>query len=345
MTVTGVALGVTLVILAVGLVHGFLFAQGQRNAAVTADILFAPPAATFGFGFSASLAATMPAETAAQIKRIEGVSEAVPIFQTLDGDRIIDGIDYDSLTRISAVRVVEGRPALRGQEVIIDRMAQRALHLRAGSQITLLERTFTVAGIYAPESLYRFKVPISTVQELIHRPAACSVIMVKINDPQKLAEVYNRLAERFPDNKMMLTRDLPALFAQGTPAMQVFLDTVVALSLMVSSILILLTMYSTVKEMTRQIGILKSMGASGQRIALEVVKQALALTFIGVLAGFLLSTLGKYVIEAFAPTSVILEPKWFLYVLILGLLSGAVGALYPAMRAASQDPVSALAYE
>jgi putative ABC transport system permease protein len=104
-------------------------------------------------------------------------------------------------------------------------------------------------------------------------------------------------------------------------------------------------MYSPVTEMTRQIGILKSMGASGRWIATEIIRQALTLSIAGVFAGFALSGAGKYIIEAFAPTSVMLEPRWFIYSLILGLLSGAGGALYPAVRAAQQDPASALAYE
>jgi ABC-type lipoprotein release transport system permease subunit len=45
------------------------------------------------------------------------------------------------------------------------------------------------------------------------------------------------------------------------------------------------------------------------------------------------------------PISVELEPMWLFYALALGLLAGALGSLYPALRAANQDPVTALAYE
>jgi len=221
----------------------------------------------------------------------------------------------------------------------------RALNLTLGSEIELLGRPFKVVGLYEPESLYRFKVPISTIQQFTHRPAACTMILVSVADGSSAEEVFRRLAEKFPENKLTLTRDLPALFARGTPAMHVFLDAVVALSITFSAILVLLTMYSTVKERTRQIGILKSMGASRRWIAAEVEKEALALSALGVIAGFILSLLGKYLIQGLLPTAVQLEPKWFAYSLALGLLSGAMGALYPAMRAAAQDPVIALAYE
>ena len=344
-TVCGVALGVALVMLAVGLVDGFLGVQAKRNAAITADILFAPAAATFGFGFSSSLSATMPVEIADRLFGVQGVKDAVPIYQYLDGARMIDGIDYVTFARISSARVVEGRPVRSGDEVMIDRVVQRALKLRPGSDVELLGRPFTVVGVYEPESLYRFKVPISTIQSFTSRQAACTMIMVKTADGSNVSDVYGRLAERFPENKLTLTRDLPALFARGTPAMQVFLDAVVALSIIFSTILMMLTMYSTVKERTRQIGILKSMGASRGWIAAEVEKEALALAAAGVIAGFVLSLAGKYIIQGLLPTMVQLEPRWFGYSLVLGLLSGAIGALYPALRAAAQDPVTALAYE
>jgi putative ABC transport system permease protein len=344
-TVCGVALGVALVMLAVGLVDGFLGVQAKRNAAVTAEILFAPAAASFGFGFSSSLSATMPSEMAERLLGVEGVKSAVPIYQYLDGARMIDGIDYDTFARISSARVVEGRPARSGDEVMIDRTVQRALKLRPGSNVELLGRSFAVVGVYEPESLYRFKVPISTIQTFTSRSGACTMILVKTADGSSVEDVYGRLGESFPENKLTLTRDLPALFARGTPAMQVFLDAVVALSITFSTILMLLTMYSTVKERTRQIGILKSMGASSRWIAAEVEKEALVLAAAGVIAGFLLSLAGKYIIQSLVPTMVQLEPRWFGYSVILGLLSGAIGALYPALRAAAQDPVIALAYE
>ena len=344
-TVCGLALGVTLVILAVGLVDGFLTVQAKRNAAVSAEILFAPAAATFGFGFSSSLSATMPVEFAGRLLGVEGVKSAVPIYQYLDGARMIDGIDYNTFAGISLAGVVEGRPVRSGDEVMIDRIAQKALKLKPGSYIELLGRPFTVVGVYEPESLYRFKVPISTIQSFTGRQSACTMIMVNAADGSRVEDVYGRLAARFPENKLTLTRDLPALFARGTPAMQVFLDAVVALSISFSTILMLLTMYSTVKERTRQIGILKSMGASSGWIAAEIEKEALVLAAAGVIAGFALSLAGKFIIQGLLPTTVQLEPRWFGYSVVLGLLSGAIGALYPALRAAAQDPVIALAYE
>ena len=112
-----------------------------------------------------------------------------------------------------------------------------------------------------------------------------------------------------------------------------------------SSLVILLGMYTTVTERTRQIGVLKSLGASRSWIAGEIQKEALTITLLGVLAGFIVSVAGKYAITRFTQLNVQLEAAWLLYALGLGLLSGLIGALYPALRAANQDAVKALAYE
>ena len=96
---------------------------------------------------------------------------------------------------------------------------------------------------------------------------------------------------------------------------------------------------------TRQIGVLKSLGASKAWIASQIEKEALLISLLGVIAGFLLSVAGKYIVQQVSPIRVELEVIWLLYALALGLLSGGLGALYPALRAANQDPVKALSYE
>jgi putative ABC transport system permease protein len=100
-----------------------------------------------------------------------------------------------------------------------------------------------------------------------------------------------------------------------------------------------------VTERTRQIGVLKSLGATRPWIALEVVKEALLISLFGVLAGFAACALGRYVLVRITPLNIDLEGTWLLYALALGVLSAAFGALYPAVRASGLDPVKALSYE
>jgi len=340
-TMVGVALGVVLVVLTVGIAHGFLHDQGRRNAAVTAEIMVGPPGSTFGLSLNPTL--SLPLDLVNQIQSIDGVKNVVPVGQYLSG-HVIDGIEFDSFTRVSEIRIVEGRPARSGDETIIDRIQQKRNKLKVGDEMEIFDRPFRIVGIFEPESLARIKVPLLTMQQFLNRPL-CSMLLVKLTDPSRQEDVAAQIKDRFPNHSVTLTRDLPILIGRGIPALQTFLRVVIALSIIVSSLVILLTMYTTVAERTRQIGVLKSLGASKFWIAGEIEKEALLISVLGVLAGSVLAIAGKFAITRLTPISVELEPLWLFYALGLGLLAGAVGALYPALRAANQDPVRALAYE
>ncbi|MEK6407438.1 MAG: ABC transporter permease [Acidobacteriota bacterium] len=340
-TMAGVALGVVLVVLTVGIAHGFLHDQGRRNAAVTAEIIFGPPGSTFGLSLNPTL--SLPLNLAGEIRSIDGVRAVVPVGQYLSG-HVIDGIDYDSFTRVSELRVVEGRPLQSGDEAIIDRIQQEQRNLKVGDEMDVFNRPFRIVGIFEPESLARIKVPLTTMQQFLNRQL-CSMLLVKLADPSRQEEVAAQIKEVFPEHSVTLTRDLPILIGRGIPALQTFLTVVIALSIMVSSLVILLTMYTTVAERTRQIGVLKSLGASKAWIAADIEKEALLISALGVLVGSLVAVAGKYFITHLTPLSVELEPLWLFYALALGLLAGGLGALYPALRAANLDPVTALAYE
>ena len=340
-TMVGVALGVVLVVLTVGIAHGFLHDQGRRNAAVTAEIIMGPPGSTFGLSLNPTL--SLPLDLVNQVQAIDGVRDVVPVGQYLSG-HVIDGIEFDSFTRVSELRIVEGRPVRSGDETIIDRIQQKRNKLKVGDEMEIFDRPFRIVGIFEPESLARIKVPLATMQQYLNRPL-CSMLLVKLTDPSKQEEVAVQIKDRFPKHSVTLTRDLPILIGRGIPALQTFLNVVIALSIIVSSLVILLTMYTTVAERTRQIGVLKSLGASKSWIAGEIEKEALLISALGVVAGSAVAVAGKFAITRFTPISVELEPLWLFYALVLGLLAGALGALYPALRAANQDPVTALAYE
>src|SRR4030095_8200987 len=165
-TMVGVALGVVLVVLTVGIAHGFLHDQGRRNAAVTAEIMLGPPGSTFGLSLNPTL--SLQLELAANIRSMDGVQDVVPVGQYLSG-HVIDGIDYESFTRVSDLRVAEGRPLRSGDEVIIDRVQQKRWKLRVGDKMDIFDRPFTIVGIFEPESLARIKVPLTTMQQFLNR--------------------------------------------------------------------------------------------------------------------------------------------------------------------------------
>ncbi len=349
-SIIGVAVGVVLIVLTVGLVRGMLRDRGQRDANIGVELMIRQG----GQGISlTSSDMTIAVSAVDEVSKISGIATATPVGQNLEmggegglGIRQIDGIDFSSFTAASRLRIVEGGPLPpTGDVAIVDIKYALDRKTKIGDKLNALGREFTVAGIYEPESGARIKIPLSTLQEALGAPDKCSMIFVKCRNPDEQELVAQRILEKLPDYRVIFTRELPTLFATGFSGFNVFLNLVKGLATVISLLVILLTMYSTVSERTRQIGILKSLGASKFWIAWTFEKEAILISLLGVLGGLAIAVIARLFLVYALGWKIDLEPSSILYASIAGLLSGAIGALYPALRAASQDPIEALSYE
>jgi putative ABC transport system permease protein len=346
MSILGVALGVALVVLNAGLVNGSQQERGRRESSVGAEIMFCRE-----FNPTSASSLSLPIQYADRLAQFKGVALVSPVGQHLKssntgiGFEFIDGVDYASYAKMSGLNILQGR-RLEGEfDVIVDETYARNNRVKVGDAISLLERQFTVAGIYGPERGPRIKINLTTLQKLLATPDACTLIYLKCVNPQDADAVARDINEALPDNKIIFLRDLPNFFAKGLPALNTFLRLVVGLSVVVSLLVIMLTMYTTITERTREIGILKSLGASKTFIVSAIEREALIICVFGILLGFVMSFALQFAIVRFTALIVEIELKWMLYAAGIGVVSGLLGALYPAMRAASQDPVKALSYE
>jgi putative ABC transport system permease protein len=106
-------------------------------------------------------------------------------------------------------------------------------------------------------------------------------------------------------------------------------------------------MYTAVMERTREIGILKSLGASKFYVVRLILRETLLLAIAGVIVGFAISELGRIGIVHRFPTLRVLpiNVRWAFYSALIALGGAMLGAIYPAFKAAQKDPIDALAYE
>jgi putative ABC transport system permease protein len=347
-SIAGIALGVLLVVFTVGLAHGVLRERGRREANTGAQILLRP-SGTLGLGGAQSF--TIPIEHAKELARVEGVSMAVPIGQSLDksdsgfGSRLIEGIPFDDYARLNNLTIREGRKLDKGDEVIIDARWKAENHVEIGSTMTIYERPFRIVGVYEPPSGARLKIPLATMQDQVGSENRCNAILIACDDPARQDEVGVRIRDTFPEDQIVFTRELPEIYVSSVPALNMFLKVVIGVAATISMLVILLAMYTTVTERTRQIGILKSLGMSKASIAWVIEQEAILISVLGVFIGVVLTLLLRVTVMRSTSLVVDVEPKWIAISLIVGLIGGSIGALYPALRAARQDAVEALSYE
>jgi len=105
-------------------------------------------------------------------------------------------------------------------------------------------------------------------------------------------------------------------------------------------------MYTAVMERTREIGILKSMGASKLYIVNVVLRETVVLALAGIVLGILVSLVAKSALaHRFPLLQVIVDNGWIVRATLIAIAGAIAGALYPAFKAAQKDPIDALAYE
>jgi putative ABC transport system permease protein len=347
-SVAGIALGVLLVVFTVGLAHGVLRERGRREAKIGAEILLRP-AGTLGLSGAQSF--TIPVAHADELEGVEGVRAAVPIGQSLDrsdsgfGSRLIEGIPFAEYAALTGLQIREGRGLDKGDEVIVDPAWKESNQVEVGSTITLYERPFRIVGVYEPPGGGRLKIPLTTMQDQVGSENRCNAILIACVDPALQEQVAARIKERFPDDQIIFTRDLPEIYLSSVPALNIFLKVVIGVAATISTLVILLAMYTTVTERTRQIGILKSLGMSKASIVWVIEQEAIIVSVLGVFIGVVLTLILRVTVMRSTSLIVDIEPKWIAISLVVGLIGGSIGALYPALRAARQDAVDALSYE
>lgn len=347
-SVLGIGVGVLLIVFTVGLAHGVLRERGRRESNINAEIMVRPGGT---IGLSGSQPFTMPVARADEMARIEGVRMAVPVGQNIlssdrgFGSRVVDGIPFDQYSALTGLAIREGKKLTGGDEAIIDAIWQQERQAAIGSTVILYERPFRIVGVYEPPGGGRIKIPLSTMQDQLGSEGRCSMVLVACTDPAMQEEVAARIRQRFPDEQILFTRDLPEIYASSVPALNVFINVVVGVAASISMLVILLAMYTTVTERTRQIGILKSLGMSKATIAWVIEQEAILVSVLGVIVGLVLTFLARFAVMRSTSLNIEIEPRWVLIALGVGLLGGSIGALYPALRAASQDAVEALSYE
>ena len=341
-----IGIPVTLILTLVGLSRGMLDESKERTSGVGADIMVRPP----GSSIISFTGAPIPQGLVKKLRQEPHVVLVTGVIvQPLTGIASVFGVDLDEFDRMSGgFDYLEGGSFKGPNDILIDDFYARQEKKHAGDTINVLNRNWRVAGIYRAGKLARLVLPISVVQDLTGNTGKVSLIFLKVDQHANINAVIASLQKQFEGYPIYSMEEwLSLLSVENVPALNSFIHVVIAISIVIGFAVVCLSMYMAVLQRTREIGILKSLGASRVYILQLIVAEAFVMGFCGTLVGILFSFGARWLILTLVPASLqqAIVPDWWLKAGLIALFASLLGALYPGFRAARQDPIEALAYE
>lgn len=346
-SILAVALGVTLMLVIGGFVTGSLNDSMERTIAMGADFILQPPGSSAFYAFSD---ANLNEDLLQVVKESPGVAAVTPVLSefSLSDFSLTFGIDLASYNQFPGrLEIVSGKASLKENEVIVDQLYADSNKIRVGMPLTVLGNEFKVSGICRPGSVVRKFISLRTLQELKGAQNRVTIMFIKARPDADPDQVLNQLRKTFSGYTLLRATDASKLMENiQIPLLGEFRIIIVVVSMLISFMVILLAMYTTIFERTREIGILKSLGASRRFIVGMILKESVMISSLGVLLGIVVSEIIRTIILMKFPTmQMAMSLDDLVKGLILGLTAGTLGAVYPAYKAARMDPVKALSYE
>jgi putative ABC transport system permease protein len=349
-SVVAIALEVTMILLIVGLSLGMLHDQRTRNAGIGADVIVLPPGSSFLAGLTGAPMPIKIGDVLAKLPHVQRTAAVVTQISSVGTLEIIAGIDLPSYESLSAgFRYLEGGPFQGPYDVLVDDLFAKSKHARVGDTIEILNNRFRISGIVERGKGARKFVPITTLQDLIGAKDKATIFYLKLDSPANAETVVDEIKhvpgmERYVVNSM--ASYLAAMSTGNIPMLSTFIDVVVGISVVIGFIVIFQAMYTAVMERTREIGILKSMGASRLYIVNVVLRETVLLALGGIVLGIAVSLAARMALaQKFPLLQVVVDRGWMVRATLIAIAGAIAGALYPAFKAAQKDPIDALAYE
>jgi putative ABC transport system permease protein len=349
-SVVAIALEVTLILLIVGLSLGILNDTKKRQAGIGADVIVMPPGSSFIVGLTGAPMSIKVGDILRQLPHVVAVAPVVTQVSTAGSLELIAGIDLKSYEALGGpFHYLAGGPFHGPDDALVDELFAKAKHIKVGDTIEILNHNFRVAGIVEQGKGARKFVQIGVLQDLIGAQGKASIFYIKADHPNNADLVVDEIKhvpgmERYV--AVSMSYYLSMMNPTTYPGLSSFIDVVIGISVIIGFIVIFQAMYAAVMERTREIGILKSLGASKLYIVNVILRETIMLALAGIVVGVLFSLAARVgIVHRLPLLRVIVTGGWILKATIIAIIGAIFGALYPAYKAAQKDPIDALAYE
>jgi ABC-type antimicrobial peptide transport system permease subunit len=350
LTVVGIGIGIGAVVAIGGIYDGFTGQMTEMAGGSNAHLMAIEADAT-DMGYSA-IDERLGARIAAHpdIAHVSGLVvwvatnvEGVPFFMLLGY--------HPQESAIRRLKVVEGQPLTANRQILLGRAAAESTGRGVGDTMMLGDSAFRVVGIFESGVGWEEMGGVLTrrdVQVIAGKPRQVTMYAIELRDVDKLDKARAWLDEAFPQIEVSLTAE----FAESLPDMQTSRASMGALAVLmatIGSVVMTNTILMSVLERTREIGVLRALGWSRRRVLAMILKESLLLSGLSGLTGIGIG-IGLTKVLAAAPAvggflETAFTPALLAQAVIVTLVLGALGGLYPAWRATRLQPVEALRYE
>ena len=342
-----IAVPVTLILCLVGLSHGMLEDSVKRSRSIGADIDVRPPGSTV-----LTLGGNMPEQVVTALRQMPHVVYAMGVVnQSIGGFSVATGLDLNQFKAMSGgFTYLHGGPFQGPDDVLIDDHYAEQAHKKVGDTVRILNIDWRVCGIFEHGMLTRVAFPLDTLQKKTGNRGRVSQVYLKLDNPKNTEEVVRYIQNQpaWEDYSVVSLQDLLSQVSTSDPGgLHAFTGVVVGIGVVIGFLVAYLSMYMAILQRTREIGILKSLGASKGFILGIILAEAAAQGIGGCLLGILLSFGARWLISFLVPASLTMQivEDWWPIAGGIVLVATIFGAMYPGTNAARQDPIEALAYE
>jgi putative ABC transport system permease protein len=350
-SVVAVAVEVTLILLIVGLSIGMLTDTKNRQVGIGADIMVQPPGSSLLMGVSGAPVSIKIADKLRQLDHVVAVAPVVTQLSTAGNLEVIDGIDLQSFEAMGGpFHYLSGGQFDGPNDMLIDDYVASSKKLKVGDTIETLNHPFRISGIVEHGKGARKFLPVTTLQDIIGAQGKASIFYVKLDNPNNADAVVSEIKsipgmEQFGVHS--LKEYLSLMSSSSIPGLSTFINVVIGISMIIGFIVIFQAMYAAVMERTREIGILKSLGAGKLYIVNVILRETVLIAIGGIILGIAISFAAKAALHTkFQTLPILITPEWWMVrAPIIAIVGALLGATYPALKAAQKDPIDALAYE
>ncbi len=351
LTIIGISVGIGAVVSLVSITQGFVSLWEVSTARRGSDLLVFPKTDA-----SNTLFSSMDQSLQEELKIIPGIkkvaSTLVDVVTIDDWPWIfVYGQELDSFV-LSHLNVLKGKGLTPGEkEILIGKILAQNLNITVGDDVDIEADIFKVVGIFESGTVYEdglVFMDINQLQELMDRGKQVTSFEIQAEDRTLIPSIKEAVAARLPSLTAMEGKEVGE-GDFGITLARALSWGVSCIALFVGLIGTLNTMYMSVFERTKEIGILRALGWRSSRVLRMILGEAVVLSLLGGIIGCFLGVQGVNLITLLPPAQSIIYGKYslilFLQAMVIAFTMGVGGGFYPAYRAASLSPMEAIRYE